>query len=330
MSKLFKLEPFWRVLLHEFALSAESLTRRAGLPTNLFASSPTFVDLNGWASLWDALEDELDEPNLVLQLGQFLTLDMFDPAVFAAFCSKNLQQAAYRLQLYKRLVGPCRLELDDSQGLVLSCHVLGLPYPPELWATGELVLWVELVRHTTRHRVIPKQVTMPIAPKDPASFESYFGVSVTHGPRYELAFNEVDATRAFLSTDTSMWSFFEPMLRRRLAELDENTQTTERVSVALLELLPSGRSQLSDVARTLGVSVRTLQRRLGQEDTTYSDVLNHTRMRLANHYLTKTQLAITEVAFLVGYDDPNSFYPAFRSWTGMTPQDVRSTTGLVH
>ena len=101
---------------------------------------------------------------------------------------------------------------------------------------------------------------------------------------------------------------------------------TERVSVALFELLPGGRSQIGDVARALGVSARTVQRRLGQEDTTYRDVLDHTRARLAQHYLTKTQLTTTEIAFLIGYDDPKSLYPAFRSWTGMTPQAVRDAT----
>lgn len=326
MSLPFRIEPLWRVLLHDHGLSAESLARRAGLPANLFASDPVMVDVKGWASLWEALEDEVGEPDLALQLGQSLTLDMFDPAMFAAFCSENLHQAATRLQLYKRLVGPCRLQLDDTQGLAVSCHVVGLPLPPRLWGAGELVAWVKLARHATRHRVIPKRVMMPFDPQDPVGYESYFGVPTSRGPRYEVVFDAEDATRVFLTTDTSMWSMFEPVLRHRLAELDERTGMTERVSVALFELLPGGRSQIGDVAGALGVSARTVQRRLGQEDTTYRDVLDHTRARLAQHYLTKTQLTTTEIAFLIGYDDPKSLYPAFRSWTGMTPQAVRDAT----
>lgn len=324
MPQPFRLEPFWRVILQELDLSAESLARRAGQPANLFGSDPVMVDVEGWAALWDALAAEVDEPDLALRLGQLLTLDMFDAAHFAAFCSEHLHQAATRLQLYKRLLGPCRLELDDREGLALSCHVVGLPHPPALFGTGELVLWVALARHATRHHVVPKRVTMPIDLEDPNAFASYFGVPVTRGATYELLVDTEDAHRVFLTTDASMWSFFEPVLERRLAELDAQTSMTERVSAALYELLPSGRSQIGDVARALGASTRTVQRRLGEEGTTFREILDRTRAQLAHHYLTRTQLTTTEVAFLVGYDDPNSFYPAFRSWTGMTPQAVRA------
>lgn len=323
MSQLFRMEPFWRVILRELELSAESLARRAGLPANLFASDLVFVDLEGWSSLWEALELECREPGLALRLGQELTFDMFDPALFAALCSENLYQAAARLQLYKQLVGPCRLKLHEGDGLGLSCEVVGLPLPPALWGATELVLWVGLVRHTTRHHVVPKRVTMPTQPEDPALFASFFGVPVSIGSGYELVFAGEDAKRVFLTTDSSMWVFFEPMLRHRLVELDERTQMAERVSAALFELLPSGRCQIGDVSQALGVSTRTIQRRLGQEDTTFSNVLDQTRTRLARFYLTQTKMAIAEVAFLIGYDDPNSFYPAFRSWTGMTPQAAR-------
>ncbi len=325
MSRPFRIESWWPAVLRDFDLSAESLARRAGLPANLFASAlRPMVDLEAWASLWQALDDEVGAPDLALRLGRMLTLDMFDPAVFAAFCSKHLHQAATRLQLYKRLVGPCRLSLEESQGLALSCHIAGMPCPPELWGSGELVACVGLVRHATRHHVVPRRVTMPVDPKDPVGLASYFGVPVARGPKYELLFDPEDAFRAFLTTDTSMWSFFEPVLRRRLAELDDDMQMTERVTTALFELLPRGRTQIGDVAGALGMSSRTVQRRLAQEHTTYGDILDHTRARFAQHYLAHTQLTITEVAFLLGYDDPNSFYPVFRNWTGMTPQAARA------
>lgn len=153
MSQLFRLAPFWPVMLRELDLSAESLARRAGQPANLFASSPVMVDVAGWAALWNALEAEADDPLLPLRLGGLLTLDMFDPAQFAAFCSGHLQQAAARLQLYKRLLGPFRLELDDRSGLALSCRVEGLPHPPALLGAVELALWVGLGRHATRHPI---------------------------------------------------------------------------------------------------------------------------------------------------------------------------------
>lgn len=323
---LFRIERFWHVILEAFDLSADALTRRAGLPTGVFATDPVMVDVEAWASLWDALEAEVARPDLALQLAECVTLDMFDPALFAALCSEDLQRAARRLQRYKRLMGPCRLKIQDGQGFSVACEVEGLPLPPPLWGIAELVVWVGLVRHMTRHPVVPKRVVAPVAMQAPEAFAAYFGVAVTHGSDYEVVFRREDAHRPFLTTDASMWAFFEPALERRLAECDAHASMRERVRAALIELLPSGRSELGDVARELGASARTVQRRLGAEGITYREILDTTRAQLAKHYLTRTPMTTAEVAFLLGYDDPNSLYPAFRAWTGTTPQAVRDGT----
>lgn len=320
---LFRVERYWRVILAALDLSAEVLTRTAGLPLGVLADDPVTVDVNAWASLWDALESEVQRPDLALELGRSITLEMFDPALFAALCSQDLHQAVTRLQRYKRLMGPCRLRIDESQGFAVGCEVDGLPLPPRLWGIAELVVWVTLARRLTRHFVVPSRVVAPVDIEEPDVFATYFGVAVTRGPRYEVVFEKQDAHRAFLSTDASMWSFFEPTLERRLAECDEHTSMRERVRAALFELLPVGQAKLADVARSLGMSVRTLQRKLGSEGTSYREVLDGTRVHLARHYLTRTQISPAEVAFLIGYDDPNSLYPAFRAWTGTTPQAVR-------
>ena len=82
-----------------------------------------------------------------------------------------------------------------------------------------------------------------------------------------------------------MWDFFEPELRRRLSELDRDSSTSDRVRAALVELLPTGSSEMSDVARSLAISARTLQGRLQEEGTNYQAALNATRESLARHYL---------------------------------------------
>lgn len=79
---------------------------------------------------------------------------------------------------------------------------------------------------------------------------------------------------------------------------------------------------MSAVARNLGTS--TLQRRLAQEDTSFQILLAATREALARHYLRSSQLPISEISFLLGYEDPNSFFRAFSSWTGQTPDAIRT------
>ena len=98
----------------------------------------------------------------------------------------------------------------------------------------------------------------------------------------------------------------------------------EEVEEALLELLPSGRSRMADAAKELGLGDRTLQRRLASEGTSWGEVLNSTRQRLAVHYFESTDLSATEVGFLLGFNDPNSLYRAVQRWTGKTPEVWRA------
>lgn len=96
-----------------------------------------------------------------------------------------------------------------------------------------------------------------------------------------------------------------------------------RVRSVLIEALPAGEVAADEKAHRLGVSKRTLQRKLGDEGTTYQKQLNHVRELLAKRYLTTTSMRTDEIAFMLGYAEPNSFLRAFNSWTGSTLSEYR-------
>jgi diketogulonate reductase-like aldo/keto reductase len=96
------------------------------------------------------------------------------------------------------------------------------------------------------------------------------------------------------------------------------------VKWVLKRLLAGSRPDLPMVAKELGISERTLQRRITDEGTSFRQLLNETRHELVRQYLGNASVEITEAAFLVGYEDPNSFYRAFRSWEGKTPAEWRA------
>jgi AraC-like DNA-binding protein len=82
-------------------------------------------------------------------------------------------------------------------------------------------------------------------------------------------------------------------------------------------------SSIDDVAKNLAIGKRTLQRQLSQEKTSFQQELNKTREKLARHYLINSSYSGAQISFLLGFEDPNSFVRAFRSWTGETPERVR-------
>jgi len=195
--------------------------------------------------------------------------------------------------------------------------------PPATLAATELVFLTQIARIGTRETIYPVRVESPYPMQPEEAYETYFGVAPHRGEKHGVTFSAVDAKRPFLTASETLWQTFEPELRRRLTQLDTSAPLEERVRQILLEGLPSGESSIDVTARRLGQSPRTLQRGLKSEGTSYKEVVRRTREQLARHYVTSTKLGYTEIGFLIGYEEPSSFFRAFREWTGQTPESIR-------
>jgi AraC-like DNA-binding protein len=97
-----------------------------------------------------------------------------------------------------------------------------------------------------------------------------------------------------------------------------------RVENAIAPLLPHGEVQIEEICQKLGVSRRTLMRRLASERKTFSKVLRDLRLELAKRYLREPGVPISELAWLLGYANASAFNHAFKRWTGVSPSDARS------
>jgi AraC-like DNA-binding protein len=193
---------------------------------------------------------------------------------------------------------------------------------------AELLFLVAVVRLATRTAIPIVRLTAPARPAEEAAYHEYLGGPVEVGPTYSLALSATDASRPFLTNDDALWAGFEPDLRRRLSQLGEGPAFAERVRQVLLEALPGGMADAPYVASTLAVSRRSLQRLLEQEGTSFAQILREVRESLARHYLVRTALSLQEIAFLLGFEQPASFFRAFRHWTGDTPARVREAGRL--
>ena len=326
-SDRFILDPGIRALLRDLRIPAGRLLRRAQLPAGLLSGGPAALTPQEYFRFWDALDAEAADPGLAVVIGQAISVEMFSPPLFAALCSPSLQVAARRIATYKPLIGPMRTDItQDSAGLTVTCRWPAGMTPPPLLATTELVFWVALARIATRHHIRPVRVTAPQLPADPDLAAAYFGVRPRQEPAGSITFAAADAARPFLTENEPMWRFFAPELRRRLADLHAAASAADRVRAALLETLPAGDHTMTTVARHLATSPRTLQRQLQDEGTSFQAVLADTREHLARHYLAHSAMTTAEIAYLLAYDDTNSFYRAFRTWTGTTPDTIRTAT----
>ncbi len=189
----------------------------------------------------------------------------------------------------------------------------------------ELIWWVHMVRLATRVHLIPLSIHTNFDITEKRAYEDYFRTHITKSNFNSVTFSAQDADRPFLTANDAMWSFFEPQLDQRMQDLTKNASYTEKVRACLMEFLASGQYSVDDVASRLAVSRRTLQRHLSNEGTTFQEILDGLREKLARYYLHKSEYSSAQIAFLLGYEDPNSFSRAFRVWTGETPEGVRAS-----
>lgn len=318
----------FQILFKDMNISAQDVLRHAQLPLDLLSRKSPSVTAEEYLRLWNGLVYVMrDMPLFPLEFALATTAESFSPPIFACFCSENLNVAATRLSHYKPLVGPLRLDIkQNSQRTIVACNLL--PYlgimPPTLVAM-ELAWWVRVVRLATREHIVPLAVHSTIEIPHHEKYEDYFGVGIQHDTFSGVSFSAADAARPFLTASDGMWSIFESELNMRMQDLEKESSFRDRVRACLMEILASGQYSMSDVASRLAVSTRTLQRRLKAENTTFQQELDTLREELARNYLKRSDYTSGQIAFLLGYEDPNSFFRAFRSWTGQTPEVVRAS-----
>ena len=315
----------WRLLLQDAGLEPASVLRAAALPEDLLDREDVRLAQADYFRFWDALARLDPDPALAVRVVSKASAEAFESSLFAALCSPDFATSMQRLAQFKPLFGPVRLDVGArSGGFAVALRFLDETVaPPQTLALGELAIWLQLARMGTRQpiRAIAARSPVPIPPS--AEIEAFFGVPVEPGERIELVISSGDAARPYLTRNEELWRFFEPELRQRLRDLDRDAGMHQRLRSVLVEMLPGGETSIDAAARRLATSKRTLQRRLAAESTSYQAVLDEVREQLARHYLTQARISNTEIALLLGFADPNSFFRAFHAWTGRTPESVR-------
>ena len=321
----FSVQMGWKLLILDMGFNPADVLAFARLPGDLFARKDATLSPEEYFNLWRGLEQVAGADELPLKLGQVISAEAFDPALFACLCSPDLNTALQRLAQYKRLVGPLTMEVNISNTetkVTLACYGNTQAIPRSLSA-AELVFFTQLARLATRERIVPLAASTPDLPGHGDLYEAFFGCPLKQSDAIRISFSVQDAKRPFLTDNLAMWQAFEPGLRKRLSALDEQASTVERVRAVLLEMLPAGMSSIDAVAQRLALSKRSLQRHLGDEALSFQDVLNTVRQELAQHYLINSTISPGEISWLLGFQESNSFIRAFRSWTGKTPGAYR-------
>jgi AraC-like DNA-binding protein len=186
--------------------------------------------------------------------------------------------------------------------------------------------WVlTIARQGTGQKISPLRVEFVQPRAHVKALERYFGCPVVCGAiRNALVFRGSDAALPFVTRNAELLDMLAPQFDVELKQRSEKEDSfVELVRGAIQQKLTGHRPVIDDIANDLRLSPRTLQRRLQELGSSYQRVLDEARHEMARYYLRNSVLELAEAAYLLGYEDANSFARAFRNWEGMPPKHWR-------
>ncbi|HQR60005.1 MAG TPA: AraC family transcriptional regulator [Methylophilaceae bacterium] len=250
---------------------------------------------------------------------------------YAWLSSGTLRTGLKRFERFSQVLGKMSYRCEDAQdGLhFVYEHGRGNAAVAYIIADFAMSIIMSLCRRNYGNSLTPLTVRLRCPPpRNPFPYENFYRCPVIFGSGENSIVLQHDIADAPLSTgNQEIAATFDAILNDQLVKLTEADIPT-RCKSYLLQQLTSGAPSEEDLAVAMGMSRRTLQRKLGDAGLTYSDLLDQTRFDLALRYLDDQERSVTEVTFLLGFSEQSAFSRAFKRWSGKSPSTYRSEIAL--
>ncbi len=281
--------------------------------------------------LWEVAPELADDEDFGLHFAEAATLEELGITGYIARASSTIGDACSRIVQMQRLLKDAdhlELRVDEHGATLVDLPRADLPPWPRALAEATMASWVLWPRRWVdapcRLMSVSFQHDRPARTDEHARI---FGCPIRFSaPRNELVF-PLEAWALPLRTSDALLARYlesaavEEARRRRSAD-----PFLARLERAIVDVMPSGELGVERVARALGLSRRSLHRRLSERGLTYQALVDDLRHRTARSLLARGEHNITEVAFLVGFSDPSGFRRAYRRWTGQAPRTASRPT----
>lgn len=307
--------------LRDVGVDVALVLRRARLFPSRFEAGKAALTTGEFFAFWNALEELTPGSDIGIRLGSETLRYRLDLASLVALHSRNLGEGLKKFARYKALCLSEQVEIDVDAGEVRIAFrwVHGHEKAPMLLVDGAFASVLAVIRAGTAREVAPLRVELARRRPQSDHLQRYFKCEVI----FDAAFDVLVLDAGLLDEPfvTANEDLVEIMLPGLDAALNERLSHSfiDDVKTELRRQMSGRRPSIDRVAAAMRLSVRTLQRRLGEAGTTYQSLLDDERRLTARRLLNNTDLDASEIAFLLGFEEPNSFSRAFYGWEGMTP-----------
>jgi AraC-like DNA-binding protein len=314
----------------EVGLDIEPLLKKSGLSIRQAKNSHFRIAVKNQIKFLNLIADAIPEEFLGIHLAECVDLRELGLLYYVLASSSTLGDALKRFSRYSAIhnegVQITYRESNNKVSMIFK-HIGVARLDDRHQIEFFVVTLLRLCRQLTGRHLSPMAIKLIHRRRQlPAKLKSLFGCSVTFGCELdEVAFAQPLKNTAVVNGDPYLNTLLEKYCEEALSERRVGSHAWQlNVENAITPLLPHGKASMAEIAQRLGITRRTLARRLASEGHTFGEVLDRLRFDLAKRYLQEHDLPISEVAWLLGYQETSAFYHAFKRWTGKTPTQVRA------
>lgn len=316
---------FWRSL-EMLGLRPAEVLRYANLPVTLDRNESALISTSQFFAVWHAIEAVSGDPAFSIRMVSETSTARHKIAFLAASYANNFRDGLARVARFKRLCSPDRIRLEEREGNVAVTieWPIGTEPEPPLSVDANFALLIELGRRGTGRRISPVTLDLrrPAPPSDP--HHEYFGCPIRYGAKHDkMVLSTAHLDLPFNSSNAEMLALVTPALALAMQQIEWQASLADQVKSSLKRAMSMGAPDIAFVARELGLSQRTLQRRITADGQTFRGLLTAARHEMSLRFLADAAIDIKEIAYLLGYDDSKSFHRAFRQWEDVTPSQWR-------
>lgn len=291
--------------------------------------------------LWQAAVEQTKDPFIGLHIGEKAHFESIGIVGFTLQNSANLHTAlergVYYNNLYSSMVS-IRLEQEGHLMKVIftpAAHFIrGFPLAARQSVEASMAFVVMALRKLSGKDIHPQLASFEFASARALpvkEYEKLFSSKLVFNEQQSsLLFRIQDLQTSVLSYNKEVFKVLDQQAEVMLKAYENKLTYTEKVKQCVVRLLESNYVTIEQVADELRLSVRTLQRKLKEEGSSFLEIIDSLHTELAIRYLKESHLSISQIAYLLGYAEAGVFTRAFKRWTGYNPTEYRSKYPYTH
>jgi AraC-like DNA-binding protein len=306
------------------------LLQEAGIDPCLLEKPENRVPFDQQQTLWRLAVERSDSPAFGLHFARSMQPTSVGLLGYMAMNCRTIDESFEAIVKYQFLAGQGgEFSLQRDGGMAYLAYT---PINPEHPVTAQRVLamlaaTVSFGRWLVGEALRPQRVELTHErPDNQADYEEFFACPVDFGQRINrLVYDQATTQLAIPNASEDLLLLLSERANRLLGSLSRSSGIATRIASLLATQLNARVPDKSVIAAQLGMSERTLQRRLKGEGTSFQEILDNTRHYLARELLKNTGIPLTDVAVQLGFSEPSTFFRAFKKWEGTTPGQYRGS-----